>query len=115
VNGKTISDDKETTMEPDPAPGIRRMFRYAVPVDGEPHLVSLMGSPVHVANGATLDEVEFWAEHVSGAPEVARAFQVFGTGHPLPPGARHVGTCPRTPEGIVWHLFEIAGGGEPTP
>ena len=32
---------------------------------------------------------------------------------PLPNGARYVGTCPRTPEGPVWHLYEIAG--EVTP
>ena len=87
----------------------RRMFRYVVPVDDRPHLVLLTSSPLHVANGSTLDEVEFWAEHVSGAPEVARAFQVFGTGHPLPEGARYVGTCPRTREGIVWHLYERGG------
>lgn len=93
----------------------RRMFRYVIPVDDRPHLVLLTGSPVHVAGGQTLDEVEFWAEHVSGAPEVARAFQVFGTGHPLPRDARYAGTCPRTPEGIVWHLYERAGDGEPTP
>jgi hypothetical protein len=85
------------------------MYRYMVPVDGQPHLVLLTNSPVRVGNGRTLEEVEFWAEHVSGAPEVARAFQVFGTGHPLPADARYVGTCPRTPAGIVWHLYERAG------
>jgi hypothetical protein len=90
-------------------PGTRCMYRYTVPVDDRPHLVLLTSSPVHVANGRTLDEVEFWAEHVSGAPEVARAFQVFGTGHPLPENARYVGTGPRTREGIVWHLYELAG------
>lgn len=94
--------------------GGRRMYRYVVPVDDRPHLVLLTSSPVHVANGRTLKEVEFWAEHVSGAPEVARAFQVFGTGHPLPDNARYVGTCPRTREGIVWHLYEIASDGEAT-
>lgn len=89
-----------------PAPGgDRRMFRYVVPVDDRPHLVLLTSSPVHVAGGRTLDEVEFWAEHVSGAPEVARAFQVFGTGHPLPDDARWTGTCART-AGLVWHLYE---------
>lgn len=94
--------------------GIRQVFRYTVPVDGQPHLVLLTGSPVAVANGPVPDEVEFWAEHVSGAPEAARAFQVFGTGHPLPPDARYAGTCPRTPEGVAWHLYERAGVREPT-
>jgi hypothetical protein len=87
--------------------GARRMFRYTVPVNGQPYPHSLTGDPVHVAVGATPAEVDFWAEHADGAPERARWFQVFGTGHPLPPGARYVGTCQRTQEGLIWHLFEI--------
>jgi hypothetical protein len=83
----------------------RRMFRYVVPVDDEPHVFVLWHDPVAVAGG--FGEVEFWAESTMGAPTSRRAFQVFGTGHFLPPGARWVGTCPRTPEGLVWHLYEV--------
>jgi hypothetical protein len=86
----------------------RRMFRYTVPVDDNPRTFDLTSDPVHVANGASLAEVEFWAEFTDGAPKQARHFVVVGTGHPLPPDGRWVGTCPRTPEGIVWHLYEIA-------
>ena len=85
----------------------RRMFRYTIPVDDMPWTFDLTSGPVAVANGSTMDEGEFWAEHTEGAPEVARQFRVFGTGHPLPPNARYIGTCPRTREGLVWHLFEI--------
>lgn len=87
--------------------GTRRMFRYTVPVDDTPWSFDLTGDPVHVANGATLDEVEFWAEFTDGAQKESRHFQVFGTGHPLPANARYVGTCPRTREGLVWHLYEL--------
>jgi hypothetical protein len=88
--------------------GARRMFRYTVPVNGQPWMLALTvyAVPVHVAVGATLDEVDFWAEHADGAPERARWFQVFGTGHPLPPGACYVGTTARD-RGLVWHLYEI--------
>lgn len=88
----------------------RRMFRYVVPVDDEPHVISLSHSPVAVAAvtgtyaGAS---VEFWAECTDGAPQVRRAFQVFGTGHLLPEDAKWVGTCGRTAGGLVWHLFEL--------
>jgi hypothetical protein len=82
------------------------MFRYTVPVNGQPWMLGLTGDPVHVAFGATLDEVDFWAEHADGVPGRARWFQVFGTGHPLPPGARYAGTTLRD-RGIVWHLYEI--------
>jgi hypothetical protein len=91
----------------------RRMFRYVVSVDGQPHVVPLSHSPVAVADaGDPLGQpgVEFWAEHTEGAPQIARAFQVFGTGHPLPDNARWVGTCARTADGLVWHLYEIGMG-----
>jgi hypothetical protein len=84
----------------------RRMFRYTVPVDDQPWTFDLTGDPVHVANGTTLDEVDFWAEYAEGAPKRGRHFRVFGTGHLLPPGARHVGTCQRT-AGLIWHLYEL--------
>jgi hypothetical protein len=90
----------------------RRMFRYVVPVDDQPHVVPLSHGPVAVAAiGPHLASVEFWAEHTEGAPQARRAFRVFGTGHPLPEGAKWVGTCPRLPSGIVWHLYELPAGG----
>lgn len=88
----------------------RRMFRYVVPVDDAVHVIPLSHSPVGVAavTGAHgYVSVEFWAEHTKGAPQVKRAFRVFGTGHPLPDGAKWVATCPRTPSGLVFHLYEI--------
>jgi hypothetical protein len=87
----------------------RRMFRYVVSVDGRRHVVPLSHSPVAVAAIGPSD-VEFWAEHTEGAPQVGRAFQVFGTGWPLPDDARWIGTCARTGEGLVWHLYEIGTG-----
>ncbi len=84
------------------------MFRFTIPVDDELHVVSCTGDPVAVAaTDPTGYEVEFWAEHDDEAL-ASRAFRVFGTGHPLPEGARWVGTCPRTRAGLVWHLYEIA-------
>jgi hypothetical protein len=90
---------------------IRRMLRYGVPVDDQPHVIPLSHSPVAVAavvNDVGEHFVEFWAEHTEGAPQVRRAFRVFGTGHPLPDGARWTGTCARTAGGLVWHLYEVA-------
>ena len=108
-----MSTDRTALAAPDTfdgrvVQGARRMYRYTVPVDDRPHLVLLTSDPVHVASARTLEEVEFWTEHVSGAPEVTRAFQVCGTGQHLPGNARWVGTCPRV-SGLVWHLYELAG------
>lgn len=85
----------------------RKVYRYTIPVDDRPHVVHLTGDPLHVANGVTLDEVEFWAEHDGEALEYPAAFQVVGTGQPLPDGAVYAGTCPRTREGLVWHLYRL--------
>jgi len=84
----------------------RRMFRYVVSADDEPHVIPLSHSPVAVA-AIGPSAVEFWAEHTEGAPQVKRLFRVFGTGHSLPDDAKWVGTCPRLPSGIVWHLYEL--------
>jgi len=88
----------------------RRMFRYSVPIDDEPHAFSLTGQPVAVAareHGNFYTEAEFWAEHDDSVSTASRYVQVFGTGHPLPDDARWIGTCPRTADGLVWHLYEV--------
>ena len=93
-----------------PAQINRRMFRYVVPVDDRAHVFELWDTPVAVAvarrDGRDFS-VEFWAEHAEDGLTIAHAYQVFGTGHPLPNGAEWVATCPRTPEGLVWHLYEL--------
>jgi hypothetical protein len=108
----------------------RRMFRYVVRVDDQPHTFDLAcggySGPLHVAASrgrpgnieqpaATgtggIHVVEFWAEHNPDEhDERPRTFQVFGTGQPLPDDAHWVGTCDRTPDGLVWHLYEISAG-----
>jgi hypothetical protein len=88
----------------------RRMFRYVVPIDDQAHVIPLSASPVAVAfgpGGWASASVEFWAESTEGAAEAQRAFRVFGTGHLLPEGAEWVATCPRTAEGLVFHLYEL--------
>ena len=57
-----------------PKRAARRMFRYTVPVDDQAWTFDLTGDPVAVAGGATLDEVESWAEHTDGAAEDAAPF-----------------------------------------
>jgi hypothetical protein len=89
---------------------VRKMFRYKVPVDDGAHSFKMNGDPVAVA--MMVDEfghhyVELWAEHTEGVPEKERTFKVYGTGHQLPYNAWWIGTCPRSPEGLIWHLYEL--------
>ena len=85
----------------------RRVFRWAVPVDGHSHHFDLTGGLLHV-EAASDTLVEFWAEKDDAQPAHRRAFQVFGTGHDLPDEAAWCGTTDRTRGGFVWHLFEVA-------
>ena len=83
----------------------RTIYRYEVPVDARQHTLSLSGPIVHVGLRRRL-VVEVWA-YATDQPPDARCFQVFGTGHSLPPAAdRHVGTV--FDDGFVWHLLEMA-------
>lgn len=84
------------------------MYRYTVPIDGQAHNVGMSGEPVAVAVAPDGTHVEFWAESNDLIPVRTRVFRAFGTGRELPFTARHVGTCPRTPDGYVWHLYEVA-------
>jgi hypothetical protein len=82
------------------------MYRHRLYVDGAPHEFTITGDPVHVeAAGNTY--VDFWTLHAPRTFPQRRMFQAFGTGQPLPGGARYIGTTGRTPAGLIWHLFEI--------
>jgi hypothetical protein len=98
-------------------PQTKTVLRYEVPIDDRPHTFPLTYTPHAVAAkriGAT-HRVEFWAEHDDGLGAVARSFQVFGTGHPIPATARLRGTAERLDD-LVWHLYEVypepVAGGE---
>lgn len=104
---------------PGAGPMSRRVFRYVVPVDDQPHAFYLVSNVrvLHVAAQAFTAEtvssdsnhaVEFWVEDYGGdLLTIRRTFQVFGTGQPLPDGAQWRGTCDRLPSGLVWHLYEV--------
>jgi hypothetical protein len=81
------------------------IYRYEVPIDGDWHTLPLSGAVLHVDCRAP-GTVELWALR-SGGPELSRAFQVVGTGQPLPAGwKRHVGTCLSPDRQLVWHVVE---------
>jgi hypothetical protein len=82
-----------------------RVFRFEVPVDDQWHEVRVNTDPVHVA-ARKADVVEFWALVTENAPQIARRFRVFGTGHPIPRGCWHRGTAIAAGGALVWHLLE---------
>lgn len=87
---------------------VKQVLRYEVPIDDKPHTFLLTYSPHAFATkciGPT-HRVEFWVEHDDSLTAVERAFQVFGTGQPIPVTARWCGTTSRL-DGLVWHLYEL--------
>lgn len=83
----------------------RRVWKYEVPVDDQDHDIGFW--PVHVAakDAATL-LVWCEVETAEGEQPTTEPFRVFGTGHPIPPGAAHAGTVQVGP--FVWHLYNMA-------
>lgn len=62
---------------------------------------------VHV--GMQGPTIMLWVQHqqpFGGQPTETRVFQVFGTGHPIPDFAGHLGTVMDAP--FVWHVYQIA-------
>jgi hypothetical protein len=85
----------------------RRILRYEVPVDSDWHVLDLPRGPiVHVA-ARMPDIVEFWLLDQGDGLVLTRAFQIFGTGQPIPPAAaEHRGTAITAGGSLVWHLME---------
>jgi hypothetical protein len=94
----------------------RAMFRHRVIVSDRPQVLHIGGDPLHVeaarlgVGDNAQHVVDFWCEYDDERPrqKAARTFRVFGTGHPLPEGAKWWGTTARTDDGLVWHLYELA-------
>jgi hypothetical protein len=99
---------------------VLRMYRYSIPVDGQPHVVHLTHEPVKVAaqdakDGQRYARLSFWApnnDELVGTDYVLRAF---ATGEEIPLGSRYLGTTERTARGLVWHLFEVNRAPQPIP
>lgn len=101
-----------------------KVFKYAIPVDGEDHAVEMGNGPIwHVASlipsdllhamssfsRGTIRYVNFWAQ--SPTEPCRRVFRVFGTGFDIPDGYEYRGTAITAEGALVWHLFERLGAG----
>lgn len=90
---------------------MRRIFKYPLPN---------MSVTVDMPEGAEIVRLgvqgprstpTVWALVDDDNPTEPRRFLVVGTGHPLPRGARYVGSSDSAP--FVWHVVELFG--EPLP
>ena len=80
------------------------MWKFPLPLDDQPH--PLPGIVKAAATGPLTDRLMVWAECDDADPLSPRAaYQVFGTGHPVPDGATWVATVADPP--FIWHCFEV--------
>jgi hypothetical protein len=89
------------------------VYKYRLPVDDGPLPLALPeGAQILHAEMALRDDyslsehvIEVWALVDPAVGPEQRWFTVRGTGHPVPPDARHVASMR---DGVfVWHLFEV--------
>lgn len=93
---------------------MRTVYKYEIPVDDEPHEITVLSPGLQfdpLAIKAFVDRVWVWFEVDTLLDKSSqRTLQVFGTGHAIPEHedkvARWVGTDIDMSTGLVWHLYE---------
>lgn len=88
-----------------------RILRFEVPVDDRFHLIRVPRNSILHVGCRNERAVEFWiGEHASG--DEVRAYQVYGTGQPIPEGTKYEGTAVAPGGRLVWHLMSASGAAE---
>ena len=84
----------------------KTVHRFEVAADDTWNTFHCPDGPILAVGNKGPTIVEFWCEAESSKTYGLRSFRVFGTGHPVPGYAVHVGTAPRNALGLVWHIYE---------
>lgn len=80
----------------------KRVLKDQVLIDDSWQELVIGQGVVHVGQQDPLSVTVWWEQ---GIFTIAREFRVFGTGHPVPDYASHVGSV-QSVSGLVWHLYE---------
>lgn len=94
--------------------GSKTVYKYPLNMY-EPTTLDLSGDPVLVSQQEPAKGfgplLFLWAEFRDSETPRTRTFEVFGTGHVIPPNAVHVQSFLQ--DAFVWHVYETtASGGE---
>lgn len=85
--------------------GVRSVWKFEIPVTDEFTLtMPKSAQPLYVAVQG--DKPWLWALVDPGAEREERTFYVHGTGHPVTPGADHVGSFLLLDGRFVGHVFQ---------
>jgi hypothetical protein len=87
---------------------MRTVYKYELPVEDVHDLTLPVGARLvhHAAESQSL--LLLWFEVNTTAPTEVRRFHVHGTGHPIFPGSKHLGSVKVDP--FVWHIYESSRG-----
>lgn len=84
---------------------MKRVLKWSVPVDSQPHPIGA-GPVLHVACQSAVDSVEVWT--LEPDEPGTRFAQVFGTGLLLPGSVqKHIGSAVTAGGALIWHVFEV--------
>ena len=85
-----------------------RVLKWNVDVDDVPHPIGPGKVVLVECQHADANSVQVWTEETSDRPEQhVRAAQVYGTGHDIPEGLKHVGSCLALNGRLVWHVYAV--------
>jgi hypothetical protein len=84
----------------------KRVLKWIVEVNDTPQMIG-SGPVVHVDCQSGPDIVTIWTEEHDTQPQQRREVQVYGTGHPIPLFAEHVGSVVTGGGALVWHVYEL--------
>lgn len=81
-----------------------RVLKWPIKLIAEPQRIG-SGEVLYVNKDGSGDIcVWTWESEDSALVELRRIVQIFGTGHTVPEGFKHIGSTKTGP--FVWHLFE---------
>lgn len=80
----------------------RHVLKWPVQSDDQDHQIGT-GRVVLVDSQGAHGTVCVWTEEEAGDDLATRPVRIYGTGNPVPEGAKHVGSTLAGP--FVWHVF----------
>lgn len=86
---------------------MRTVWRYEIDLNADQFALQVGGTVVHVGLRVAR-MIELWVEVDTDrlTSDNSNIYRVFGTGHPLPDDATHVGSVIDGP--FVWHVYRLA-------
>lgn len=87
---------------------MKQVFKYEFRHGINEHEIFIGAKCIHVDCQVNPEIVTAWFEVDTAQAMIFRRFQFFGTGHPVPDTAIHLGSVDLHPAyPLVWHLYEL--------